>query len=653
MEASERNGSHRSEATVDDCSSDRTGANQQNPEWRLMKIRRQSQKLENEALMDTSGKEAWTASRRAADKIFKSLYFECVMALTVIFNTALMVIEADLDATCETTEGCTPAWLGIVNKLLLSIYTVDLAGTVYVERQSFIWLWWNWLDVVIVVSGFVEILAYLISPSSRSQVSLLRMLRLFRILRMLRMVRVLRTIPELYKLVTGFAYTMRAMVCGFFILIALVFLWAIVTVEIVGPISKEVESEDSPEWCENAFTSVWHAMLYFFQTLIAGDSWGACALPLARKYEGTFVLFVAVLVTVQLGFMNLLLSVIVDGAAEARGENDRIANLLKMKENLEDVQRLYESLQSIDLDHSGTLSWEEMEQGFDADPNLQERLMSLKLDKESLQMLFKLLEDTETGHIFYFDLIDAIKKAEHDDQRLQFMLMKMRIDKIDRVQDSIAHAVAQLSGAEKGKSLPPSRIPSKSSSCGGDRQPPSVRLQPAPDASALAAATAAASVVLQDKSFIEPRAEAAAQAFVPLALELEYLRSAVEKVSDDMQKRLDAMACEGAGQASRFTQLTETLSEALLMIGHPDASPQAAAPTFGSQKVVSSLLPPVVAAKDASSALRGRDVADATRGLSTEVKGPVFLSKQGGQPKAAGEQAQLGVADEEGAKQSV
>jgi voltage-gated sodium channel len=249
------------------------------------------------------------------------------MALTVIFNTALMVIEADTDATCENDSGCTPEWLGIVNKLLLTIYTLDLAATMYVERHDFIWLWWNWLDVVIVVSGIAELLAYLIDPTSRSEVTLLRMLRLFRILRMLRMVRVLKAIPELYKLVTGFAYTMRAMVCGFWILISLVFLWAIVTVEIIGPLSRSIpKSQEDEGWCGFAFTSVWHAMLYFFQTLIAGDSWGACALPLARKYQGSFVLFVAVLVTVQLGFMNLLLSVIVDGAAEARGENDRIAS---------------------------------------------------------------------------------------------------------------------------------------------------------------------------------------------------------------------------------------------------------------------------------------------------------------------------------------
>eukprot|EP00930_Biecheleria_cincta_P032751 TRINITY_DN22709_c0_g1_i2.p1 TRINITY_DN22709_c0_g1~~TRINITY_DN22709_c0_g1_i2.p1 ORF type:complete len:688 (-),score=138.02 TRINITY_DN22709_c0_g1_i2:74-2047(-) len=618
-------GSHRTEQ-MDDASSER-----------LMKIKRQSLALETEVSL--TKKQTWSRSRIAADRIFKSFAFEGCMALTVMFNTALMVIEADTDATCEKASGCTPGWLGILNKLLLTIYTLDLAATLYVEQSDFIWAWWNWLDVVIVVSGFAELMAYLVDPTSRSEVTLLRMLRLFRILRMLKMVRVLKSVPELYKLVTGFAYTMRAMLCGFWILISLVFLWAIVTVEIVGPISRSLKVQEE-EWCNFAFTSVWHAMLYFFQTLIAGDSWGTCALPLARKHQGTFLLFVAVLVTVQLGFMNLLLSVIVDGAAEARGENDRIASLLKMKDSLEDVERLYEILQSIDSDESGNLSLKELLEGFDSDPNLRERLTSLRLDRESLQTVFNLMVD-ESGNIHYFDLIDAIKKAEHDDQRLQFMIMKMQIDKIHRVQDSILYTVKKLSGAE---TAPPSRSASKTSNRSGDRQPPPAPppempekvalLQSATDAGSLPAA-AKATVVLQEKSDVESQAQAAAQACVPLAMELEYLRAAVEKVGEDMQKRLDAMACEGAGQALRFTQLTETLSEALLMIGRPEEFQQVVATSTSQQQCCSPALQqvpssqiPAAAAKDAS-AEQGRYVAGVTRGMSTEGKGPIFLSKRG------------------------
>ena len=76
--------------------------------------------------------------------------------------------------------------------------------------------------------------------------------------------------------------------------------------------------EDVNEFCLAAFSSIFEAIVIYFQTLVAGDSWGQCMIPIVHHHPWTILFFAAALITVTLGFMNLILAVIVDNATKAR-----------------------------------------------------------------------------------------------------------------------------------------------------------------------------------------------------------------------------------------------------------------------------------------------------------------------------------------------
>ena len=153
--------------------------------------------------------------------------------------------------------------------------------------------------------GFSDILLSMIDELS---VSGLQMLRVFRTARLARAARILQVIPELNAMVRGFISAMSAMLWGFVMILILLMFWAVLAVELLNHASKEVYGDDT---CSKAFAGVWPALQMFFQTLVAGDGWGGCSIGLINhpSYGAPAVfIFAGSLVTIQLGFTNLILA---------------------------------------------------------------------------------------------------------------------------------------------------------------------------------------------------------------------------------------------------------------------------------------------------------------------------------------------------------
>ena len=98
----------------------------------------------------------------------------------------------------------------------------------------------------------------------------------------------------------------------------MIIIWSILAVERFHPINRVLYAERQDHYCANAFETVMRATLVFFQTLIAGDSWGTCSIPVIEAQPAYFIVFAEAFVTIQLGFTNLVLAIIVDKAQEAK-----------------------------------------------------------------------------------------------------------------------------------------------------------------------------------------------------------------------------------------------------------------------------------------------------------------------------------------------
>merc|ERR1719183_241950 len=117
---------------------------------------------------------------------------------------------------------------------------------------------------------------------------------------------------------------MKAIFWAAIMILLMLMMWSIVTVELFHPLNLKLAeggTYDGCDRCPRAFESVAQSTLSLIQTIIAGDSWGMTALPIIENHPWTVMVFGAILLTVQLGLMNLVLAVIVDSAAEARAQD--------------------------------------------------------------------------------------------------------------------------------------------------------------------------------------------------------------------------------------------------------------------------------------------------------------------------------------------
>merc|ERR1712194_635100 len=183
------------------------------------------------------------------------------------------------------------------------------------------------------------------------------------------------------------------------------------------------------EFCALAFSSVTRSVIFFWTTLVAGDAWGTCILPLIAKMPLSFVLFAAALVSVQLGFMNLVLAVIVDRAAEAR-ELDALEAREKKKIADEASMEIWRRLmQAMDLDSNGTVSLEELLTGAEEE-EMKEKLEDMNLEADDLEDLFYFMDCEEDGALDYHEFVNAFHKAQSQDVMIYLMHSRLQMSKM-------------------------------------------------------------------------------------------------------------------------------------------------------------------------------------------------------------------------------
>eukprot|EP00931_Biecheleriopsis_adriatica_P023073 TRINITY_DN14663_c0_g1_i1.p1 TRINITY_DN14663_c0_g1~~TRINITY_DN14663_c0_g1_i1.p1 ORF type:complete len:703 (+),score=92.29 TRINITY_DN14663_c0_g1_i1:36-2144(+) len=381
----------------------------------------------------------WHPWQKLLDRAFQGNKYEVVMGSLIVFNLIIMVIEIDIDAGCLGEAGsCANTLTEVTDACLVAVFTIDLVLKVFAYRLQFHQSMWNILDATIVTASYVGIVMAAAVGGRESQV--LSTLRLLRLVRILRLVRLLRPIPELYRLLLGFMSTVRAIFWGFMLILVLLLGWGMLTVQVVQPF----RDKQGTDWCDDAFSSVFKAMLYHFQTLIAGDSWGTCAVPLVNEEPAMVVVFAGALVCIQLGFTNLVLSVIVDSAAQARDEDVKVQEMAQRVEGELRINEFYNIMRSLDGDDSGYLTYDEVSKGWHECDQFRESLKQVGIDAKSLKKLWSDMDSDGSGTVSYIEFVEAMLNATTSDQKIDALMIKLQLDSMSRQIEAILQHVQHV-----------------------------------------------------------------------------------------------------------------------------------------------------------------------------------------------------------------
>jgi len=236
---------------------------------------------------------------------------------------------------------------------------------------------------------------------------------------------------------------------GMFMITVLLLIWSILAVEVIYPTVSEMDNWEDGHWCKEGFSAVQKCMLFFFQTVFAGDSWGTCAVPIIQESFVTALIFGGALITIQLGFTNLVLAVIVERAAKAQDQDAEKRIKEQQKRHEHAVDQLRSLMMKIDEDDSGQLTLEEILKGYEKHRELPAILSAMDINKDDLQMMFGLLAD-EDGNAEIEDFVENLERCESQDLRRQMLLMGLQVTRIQRtVEDTMEKLTGSINEEEQ------------------------------------------------------------------------------------------------------------------------------------------------------------------------------------------------------------
>eukprot|EP00930_Biecheleria_cincta_P071979 TRINITY_DN5941_c0_g1_i3.p1 TRINITY_DN5941_c0_g1~~TRINITY_DN5941_c0_g1_i3.p1 ORF type:complete len:647 (+),score=121.09 TRINITY_DN5941_c0_g1_i3:39-1979(+) len=371
--------------------------------------------------------ETWPVLRRQTHRVITSFWFDTAIGVVIMFNVFVIVAETDMGANCRLTgESCRRAWVEASNGLLLVIYTLEAVARVYVFRKNIKNRPWDLFDISNAILCYLDLLVSLLLADA--QVPGLQLLRIVRVGKVLRIIRGLRMFPELFALFQSFLSAMTTMFWGFIMIMTLLLLTAILTVEFIQPISIETFDEDDD--CFSAYNTVFEATIYFFQTLMAGDAWGQCTLPIIHKSHATACFFVVSLVLIQLGTINLIMAVVIQKAQEAHANDvETKLNQITMEKKRAE-SRLNEFCEAMDNDQNGTIGLDELKDFYQSSAEMREVFDTLDMTFEDCESLFNLMDKDHSGDLSYQELVNCIGRANSNDIPRHVMSMKLMLQDI-------------------------------------------------------------------------------------------------------------------------------------------------------------------------------------------------------------------------------
>mmetsp|Transcript_54252 Transcript_54252/g.129316 ORF Transcript_54252/g.129316 Transcript_54252/m.129316 type:complete len:670 (+) Transcript_54252:127-2136(+) len=397
--------------------------------------------------------EEWSQLRRRAALVLESHVYEVVLALVIVCNAFIIIEEVDMRARDEKEE-----YLESLSEAFFVFYVAEICFRLAVYRCAFFYNSWNQMDFSVVLLDAFGKFSELVFSSEVPSVSVLRILRLCRLARFLH---ILTAFRELHMMLHSFVSALRTIVFASIMLLVLLTLWSIVAVEVIRPVNERVAAKGlyiDCERCPRAFASVWETNLTFMQTIIAGDSWGRLAVPIIEEASWTATILVSAFVCINLGILNLILTVIVNAAQEARESDEK----LRQKERLEKYQRqkakLLKLLRALDEDGNGLISLEEMQKACDSIKEFRTVLASIDIRREDLGTFFSYLDSDGSGEVTYNEFVEQVFRIKSKDTVALLMSIKTSVSRLQAQFREIRPDMHALHQEASGYSLQPRTI---------------------------------------------------------------------------------------------------------------------------------------------------------------------------------------------------
>ena len=248
----------------------------------------------------------------------------------ITFITAVIIINA-LTLGLETSPKITQEYgfiLSLVDKVALTIFTIELIGKLIVYRLSFFRNSWNNFDFIIVAVSLI--------PAS-GPFSVLRAFRIFRTLRLLSIV------PSMRRIIQAIFISIPGILSVGTIIILIFYISSVLTTNFFG--------NSFYEW----FGTIGNSMYTLFQIMTL-ESWSmGIVRPVMKEYPLAWLFFVPFILVTTFAILNLFIGIIVDAMQQIGYENkdkggdekDLHTRMISLEKELKEIKNLLKQINKL------------------------------------------------------------------------------------------------------------------------------------------------------------------------------------------------------------------------------------------------------------------------------------------------------------------
>eukprot|EP00929_Paragymnodinium_shiwhaense_P082344 TRINITY_DN4337_c0_g1_i7.p1 TRINITY_DN4337_c0_g1~~TRINITY_DN4337_c0_g1_i7.p1 ORF type:complete len:533 (-),score=67.45 TRINITY_DN4337_c0_g1_i7:350-1948(-) len=282
--------------------------------------------------------------------------FENFVSVLILINSVLIGVEVQV-----MSEGGDVEMFRRCETMFLAVYTFEMMLRLCATNGVCLADGWLLFDTTLVITGLLELAVTLISDAfDRTDVGPVSVVRIARLLRTFRTVRLLRRFAVLWMMIRSFMDSLLAIAATMVFLLLVLYVFSCIGMQTITA-NQALRDKDSDfeEAVEMYFKDLPTTMLSLLQ-FVTLDSPAAIYKPLVKVSPGLIVYFIAIILTVSIGLMNLVTAAIVNGAFEQAAKDREVVNLKREQEKKKVIRKFGKLFRRLDIDRSGYLSQDEI-----------------------------------------------------------------------------------------------------------------------------------------------------------------------------------------------------------------------------------------------------------------------------------------------------
>jgi voltage-gated sodium channel len=253
--------------------------------------------------------------RAKVTTLVEQQWFGRFILTLILINAVLLGMETS--ASLMAQYG--PILLSL-DKLLLSVFVVELLLRIFAYRGAFFKDPWSLFDLAVVAIALI--------PAS-GPLSVLRSLRVLRVLRVLSMV------PSMKRVVSALLGSLPGLASIAMVLVLIYYVFAVIATKIFGAAF--------PEW----FGTIGASFFTLFQVMTL-ESWSmGISRPVMEVYPYAWVFFVPFILVATFTMLNLFIAIIVNTMQTFTDEEHALERALDKQAKDQEQQQMHEELKTI------------------------------------------------------------------------------------------------------------------------------------------------------------------------------------------------------------------------------------------------------------------------------------------------------------------